>query len=68
MYVEYNGIRGWIVEEGNVISSGSQADDSEEIKVDDTIKIEDIELPENKPEVDEPMAVEMPRSPFSLIV
>ena len=65
IYAEYNGIKGWIIEDINNISFSVSSDPEEEVKVEDTIKIEDIELPTKEPTGG---SVEMPRSTFPLKV
>lgn len=65
IYAEYNGARGWIITDINNISFSDSSEPEEETKIEDTIKIEDIELPEP---TQNGGSVVMPRSPFSLIV
>ena len=68
MYIKYNDKTGWVIGDDDIFDYDKKTQDvEEETKIDDTIKIEDIELPK-KTKVEEPMSVVMPRSNFSLIV
>ena len=66
-YIKYNDVTGWALDDDSAFEWINTNEEKEPEKIEDTIKIEDIELPK-KPEVEEPMAVEMPRSNFSLVV
>jgi hypothetical protein len=48
-YVEYNGVRGWIVDPGDIIDWNTPGTEPENLIIEDTIKIEEVE----EPKVDE---------------
>lgn len=47
IYVEYNGVRGWIIEDINDISFSSSIEPEEKPIVEDTIEIQDVVTPSN---------------------
>lgn len=66
MYIKYNDKNGWAIGEGDIFKYGEPTQEVEEdTKIEDTIKIEDIEIPEP---TQNGGSVVMPRFPFSLIV
>ena len=67
-YIKYNDLVGWSLDNEDAFSWMSDTEEKEPEKVEDTIKIEDIELPEKKPTVVEPMVTKSKLGLTTLIV
>ena len=69
-YIKYNDVIGWSLDDDSAFNwNDSNSEEKEKEKIEDTIKLEDIEIPEKKSNIEEPAgSVEMPRSNFSLFV